>query len=502
MALFKKILIANRSEIAVRIIRACREMGIGAVAVYSDIDRDSLHVRLAQEAYHIGPSPASESYLNIEKIIEVAKKAGCQAIHPGYGFLAENSQFAKRCEEEGIVFIGPPREAIEAMGSKTVARQTAMKAGAPLIPGTLEPLSDEEIVAKAKEIGFPVMLKAVSGGGGKGMRLVHSEDEIESAVRMARSEAGSAFSDDSLYLEKYIENPRHVEMQILVDRQGNGVYLGERECSIQRRHQKVIEETPAMMLTPELRKKMGETALKVAAAAGYYSAGTVEFLMDANNNFYFLEVNTRLQVEHPVTEMVTGIDIVKEMIRIAAGEPLSISQEDVQPKGAAIECRIYAEDPHNNFMPSPGTITGLRLPGGPGVRVDLGVFEGAQVPLEYDPIIAKLIVWGKDRHEAVERARRALDEFMVKGVKTTLPFHRRVMENPIFLSGEFDTTFIDTIFKKLDEERENRYQDLAIAVAAIAEESSEGTRVEKGAPSTGECNMWKLYTRRLQMMRG
>ncbi len=501
MALFKKILIANRSEIAVRIIRACREMGIGAVAVYSDIDRDSLHVRFADEAYHIGPSPASESYLNIEKIIEVAKKAGCQAIHPGYGFLAENSQFAKRCEEEGIVFIGPPRQAIEAMGSKTVARQTALEAGAPLIPGTLEPLSDEEIVAKAKEIGFPVMLKAVSGGGGKGMRLVHSEDEIESAVRMARSEAGSAFSDDSLYLEKYIENPRHVEMQILVDRQGNGVYLGERECSIQRRHQKVIEETPAMMLTPELRRQMGETALKVAAAAGYYSAGTVEFLMDANNNFYFLEVNTRLQVEHPVTEMVTGIDIVKEMIRIAAGEPLSISQEDVKPRGAAIECRIYAEDPHNNFMPSPGTITGLRLPGGPGVRVDIGVFEGAEVPLEYDPIIAKLIVWGKDRPEAVERARRALNEFMVKGVKTTLPFHRRVMENTLFLSGEFDTTFIDNIFKKLDEERDKSHEDIAVAVAAVAEEISSGTKV--GAPAaTGECNMWKLYTRRLQMMRG
>jgi len=357
-------------------------------------------------------------------------------------------------------------------------------------------------VEKAKEIGFPVMLKAVSGGGGKGMRLVNSEDEIESAVRMARSEAGSAFSDDSLYLEKYIENPRHVEMQILVDRQGNGVYLGERECSIQRRHQKVIEETPAMMLTPELRKEMGETALKVAAAAGYYSAGTVEFLMDANNKFYFLEVNTRLQVEHPVTEMVTGIDIVKEMIRIAAGEPLSIFQKEVNPKGAAIECRIYAEDPHNNFMPSPGTITGLRLPGGPGVRVDLGVFEGAQVPLEYDPIIAKLIVWGKDRPEAVERARRALNEFMVKGVKTTLPFHRRVMENTLFLSGEFDTTFIDNIFKKLDEERENRYQDIAIAVAAIAEETASGTSAGAARAAAGECNMWKLYTRRLQMMRG
>ncbi|RLD96525.1 MAG: acetyl-CoA carboxylase biotin carboxylase subunit [Aquificota bacterium] len=501
--MFKKILVANRSEIAVRLLRACREMGITCATVFSDVDRDALHVRYADEAYHIGPAPARESYLNIEKIIDVAKKAGCDAIHPGYGFLAENAEFAARCEEEGIVFIGPPKEAIVAMGNKTVARQTAKEAGAPVIPGTLEPLDDEGIMVKAREMGYPVMLKAVSGGGGKGMRLVESEDEMASAIRMARSEAKSAFDDDSLYLEKYIENPRHVEMQILVDRDGNGIYLGERECSIQRRHQKVIEEAPSVLIDEDLRRRMGEAALKVARAAGYYSAGTVEFLMDRDKNFYFLEVNTRLQVEHPVTEMVTGIDIVKEMIKIAAGEPLTIAQDEVRMRGHAIECRIYAEDPYNNFLPSPGTIWGLRLPGGPGVRVDIGVFEGAVVPMEYDPIIGKLIVWGKDRREAVERTRRALSEFVVKGIKTTIPFHERVMDNPLFLEGNFDTTFIDTVFKKMEEGREPLYLDVALATTAVHVYLEEMAPKAAAPAARGQAiSPWKLYGRKLQMRTG
>jgi len=496
--MFKKVLIANRSEIAVRIIRACKEMGISTVAVYSDVDRDALHVRYADEAYHIGPPPARESYLRIDKIIDVAKKAGADAIHPGYGFLAENAEFAEACEKAGIVFIGPPKKAIVEMGSKTVARQTAMKAGVPVIPGTLEPLSDEEIFAKAKEIGFPIMLKAVAGGGGKGMRLIKSEDELESAIRLARSEAKGAFGDDSLYIEKYIENPRHVEMQILVDTFGNGIWLGERECSIQRRHQKVIEEAPSVILDEELRRKMGEAALKVAFAAGYYSAGTVEFLVDKDRNFYFLEVNTRLQVEHPVTEMVTGIDIVKEMISIAAGSKLSYTQDDVKMMGASIEFRVYAEDPFNNFVPSPGTITGLRMPGGPGVRVDAGVFEGSVVPMEYDPIIAKLIVWGRDRKEAVERGKRALKEFVVKGIKTTIPFHKLVLDHPAFLTGEFDTTFVDSVIEEFKKTKKKAGFDIALAMAAIAEEEKTPS-VSRVCPDKGGLNPWKFFGRRLLM---
>ena len=496
--MFKKVLIANRSEIAVRIIRACKEMGISTVAVYSDVDRDSLHVRYADEAYHIGPAPARESYLCIDKIIDVAKRAKADAIHPGYGFLAENPEFAEACERAGIVFIGPPKEAIVDMGSKTVARQTAIKAGVPVIPGTMEPLSDEEIFTKAKEIGFPIMLKAVAGGGGKGMRLIKSEDELSSAIRLARSEAKSAFGDDSLYIEKYIENPRHVEMQILVDTHGNGIWLGERECSIQRRHQKVIEEAPSVIMDEDLRKKMGEAALKVAFASGYFSAGTVEFLVDKNRNFYFLEVNTRLQVEHPVTEMVTGIDIVKEMISIAAGERLNYSQEDVRMIGASMEFRIYAEDPFNNFVPSPGRITGLRLPGGPGVRVDSGVFEGSVVPMEYDPIVAKLIVWGRDRKEAVERGKRALKEFIIKGIKTTIPFHKLVLDHPDFLAGRFDTTFVDAVIAEFEKTKEKVGFEIALALSAIAE-SEKAPSVAKICPEGTGMNPWKFFGRKLLM---
>ncbi len=494
--MFEKVLVANRSEIAVRIIRACKEMGIKTVAVFSDVDRDALHVRMADEAYHIGPPPARESYLRIDKIIDVAKRSGAEAIHPGYGFLAENAEFAQACEDAGIVFIGPPKESIVAMGSKTVARQTAMKADVPVIPGTLEPLSDEEIFQKAEEIGFPIMLKAVAGGGGKGMRLVKSREELESAVRLARSEAKGAFGDDSLYIEKYIENPRHVEMQILVDRYGNGIYLGERECSIQRRHQKVIEETPSVIMDEELRRRMGEAALRVAKAAGYYSAGTVEFLVDKDRNFYFLEVNTRLQVEHPVTEMVTGIDIVKEMIKIAAGEKLSYTQDDVKMEGASMEFRIYAEDPFNNFMPAPGKITGFRVPGGPGIRVDAGVYEGAVVPMEYDPIVAKLIVWGKDRKEVIERSKRALREFVVRGIKTTIPFHLVVLDDERFVSGDFDTTFVESVLDKLGRGSQEGLE-LALALAAIAEDQKEyaSERVCK----EGGMDPWKFFGRKMLM---
>jgi acetyl-CoA carboxylase biotin carboxylase subunit len=407
--LFKKILIANRGEIAVRVERACREMGVKTVAVYSEVDRHALHVRYADEAYLIGPPPASESYLVIDKIIDVARKSGAEAIHPGYGFLAENPVFAERCEKEKIKLIGPSAHSMRTMGSKTLARKTVQAAGVPVVPGTVEPIAtEEEVLRVSRTIGFPVMLKATAGGGGKGMRLVKEEGDLRSALRMAKSEAKSAFSDDSVYIEKYIEQPRHVEIQFLGDQHGNYVHLCERECSIQRRHQKVVEESPSVIITPEIRAAMGKVAIDAAKAAQYEGAGTVEFLVDKDINFYFLEMNTRLQVEHPITEMVTGVDIVKEQIRIAAGHPLSIRQEEVEQTGHAIECRVYAEDPDNNFMPCPGRITSLRTPGGPGVRDDSGVFEGFEIPIYYDPIISKLVAWGKDREEAIARMKRAL----------------------------------------------------------------------------------------------
>ncbi|HEY7528578.1 MAG TPA: acetyl-CoA carboxylase biotin carboxylase subunit, partial [Candidatus Deferrimicrobiaceae bacterium] len=445
--MFRKILIANRGEIAVRVERACREMGIRSVAVYSEVDRHALHVRCADEAYLIGPPSASESYLVIDKIIDVAKRSGAEAIHPGYGFLAENPRFAERCEREKIRLIGPSAHAMRTMGSKTIARKTVQAAGVPVVPGTVDPLATEEDVFRvAREIGFPVMLKATAGGGGKGMRLVWEEGELRSALRMAKSEAKSAFSDDSVYLERYIEQPRHVEIQLLGDRHGNYVHLCERECSIQRRHQKVIEESPSVIVTPEMRAAMGKVAIEAARSVRYEGAGTCEFLVDAKRSFYFLEMNTRLQVEHPVTEMVTGIDIVKEQIRVAAGEALSIRQEDVRQTGHAIECRVYAEDPDRNFFPCPGLITSLRTPGGPGVRDDSGVFEGFEIPIYYDPIISKLVAWGRDRAEAIARMKRALTEYVVTGVKTTIPFHIRVMNNRHFIEGNFDTNFIDKVF--------------------------------------------------------
>jgi len=444
--MFKKILIANRGEIAVRVIRACREMGIQSVAVYSDVDRASLHVRKADEAYHLGPAAAAESYLNIPKIIAAAKRSGAEAIHPGYGFLSENSRFARACAEAGIKFIGPTAVAMEMMGSKTRARQNMDKAGIPFVPGTSRGLeSVDQAKRVAETIGYPVMLKAAAGGGGKGMRLVQTPEELKSALESARSEAQRAFGDNEVYLEKAIINPRHIEMQVLADEQGNTVYLGERECSIQRRHQKVLEEAPSPIVDPEMRGRMGEVAVRVAQAAGYTNAGTIEFLVDDKKNFYFLEMNTRLQVEHPVTELTTGLDLVHLQIRIAAGEKLPFKQEDVLIRGHAIECRIYAEDPDNNFFPSPGKITLLLLPSGPGIRRDSGMYEGWTVPIDYDPLLAKLIGYGTDRGQAASRLRRALHEYFVGGIKTNISLFRRILNDEDFNAGRLDTGFLDRL---------------------------------------------------------
>lgn len=447
--MFKKILIANRGEIAVRVIRACREMGIQSVAVYSDVDRASLHVRKADEAYHLGPAAAAESYLNISKIIAAAKRSGAEAVHPGYGFLSENSRFAHACAEAGIKFIGPTAAAMEMMGSKTRARQNMEKAGIPFVPGTSRGLeSVDEAKRVAEKIGYPVMLKAAAGGGGKGMRLVHTPEELKSALESAKSEAQRAFGDNEVYLEKAIINPRHIEMQVLADEHGNTVYLGERECSIQRRHQKVLEESPSPIVDQNMRKQMGEVAVQVAQAAGYTNAGTIEFLVDGQKNFYFLEMNTRLQVEHPVTELTTGFDLVHLQIRIAAGERLPFKQDDVRLRGHAIECRIYAEDPDNNFFPSPGKITLLLLPSGPGIRRDSGMYEGWTVPIDYDPLLAKLIGYGTDREQATSRLTRALNEYFVGGIKTNISLFRRILNDADFKAGRLDTGFLDRLLAR------------------------------------------------------
>jgi len=438
--MFKKILVANRGEIAVRVIRACCELGIPSVAVYSDVDRAALHVLRADEAYLIGRAPASESYLNIGRILDRAQQAGADAIHPGYGFLSENPQFARACRDAGITFIGPSPEAMEVMGSKTRARQQMEKAGLPFVPGTSRGLSSlAEAQQVAAKIGYPIMLKAAAGGGGKGMRLARNASELASAFDTARSEALGAFGDDEVYLEKAIPNPRHVEIQILADEFGNTVYLGERECSLQRRHQKVLEESPSPALTPEMRQQMGETAVKAARAANYANAGTVEFLVDASASFYFLEMNTRLQVEHPVTELVTGLDLVQLQIRIAAGERLPFSQDQIRLRGHAIECRIYAEDPEKDYFPSPGRITDLSEPSGPGIRLDSGIYPGWNVPLEYDPLLAKLIAYGEDRQQTMARLERALGEYFVAGVKTNLGLFRRILADQDFVAGKTDT---------------------------------------------------------------
>ena len=497
--MFRKILIANRGEIAVRVMRACREMNIQTVEVYSEVDRKSLHVRYADEAYPIGPAPSTESYLRIDRVLDAARRSGAEAIHPGYGFLAENPEFARACEEVGIVFIGPTVKAMELMGSKTAARHALVRAGLPVVPGADRDLeSFEEVQRIAREIGYPVMLKASAGGGGKGLRMVREESELESAYGTARSEAQNAFNDAAVYLEKFIEHPRHVEIQILGDQHGNLIYLGERECSLQRRHQKVMEECPSPALSDDLRRRMGETAVRIGRLAGYSNAGTVEFLLDQRGNFYFLEMNTRLQVEHPVTELVFGIDLVKEQVRIAAGEPLAWRQENVQMRGVAIECRIYAEDPANNFFPSPGLITRLQVPAGPGIRRDSGVYEGWQVPLDYDPLLSKLAVWATDRPEAIARLQRALGEYEIQGIHTTIPFFRRILEHPDFVAGKLDTGFIDRVLAAglmQDEPPSEEEEQVALMAALLDEERNGAAKQTAVAASNG----WKLAGRHVSL---
>ncbi len=444
-----KVLIANRGEIAVRVIRACRELAIPTVAVYSDCDRASLHVRFADEAYAIGPNPPSESYLRIDKLIDVARRSGADAVHPGYGFLAENDGFARACRDAGLTFIGPSPEAMKQMGSKTGARRVAIDAGVPVVPGTVEPLGpevgDPEITRLAAEIGYPVFVKAVAGGGGKGMRLVAAPEDLPSAVRAARSEAGSSFGDPHIYLERQLQFPRHIEIQLLADQFGTIVPFVERECSIQRRHQKVLEESPSVAVTEETRAALAEAACAVARGVGYTNAGTIEFLLDRDGRFYFLEMNTRLQVEHPITELVSGVDLVHWQLKIAQGYRLTLDPAaTLIPRGHAIECRIYAEDPDNNFMPSPGRLLGRRVPGGPGIRRDDGgATTGLDVPIFYDPLLAKLSAWGGDRDEAIWRMARALGEYQVRGIKTSIPFFRWLLDDADFRQGRFDTTFLD-----------------------------------------------------------
>jgi acetyl-CoA carboxylase biotin carboxylase subunit len=498
--MFRKILIANRGEIAVRIIRACRDLNISPIAIFSEADAAALHVRMANEAFCVGPPPSAESYLGISKIIDIAKRANAEAIHPGYGFLAENSEFARAVAEAGLVFIGPTAQAMEIMGSKTNARRAAIEAGAPVVPGTTEALKDfAEARTTAAQLGYPVMLKAAAGGGGKGMRQVAAESELRSAFEAAQSEAASAFGNSEVYLEKVVEKPRHVEIQIFADEHGNFVHLGERECSIQRRHQKVIEECPSPINDADLRQRMGEAAIKIAKAVNYVGAGTVEFLFsDETREFYFLEMNTRLQVEHPVTELVTGFDLVREQINVAAGRELSFKQNDVRWQGHAIECRVYAEDSENNFLPSPGKISFLRVPAGPGIRDDSGVTEGDEVSIYYDPMISKLAAWGRTRTEAIDRMRRALDEYAVGGIKTTLPFFREIVRDEEFIAGHLDTGFIPR-FNERSRERasdapsSSLHQDLAIIAAAIA--YSENQRKASGNHLPQRPSKWKISGR-------
>ncbi len=466
--MFKKVLVANRGEIAVRIIRACREIGIETVAVFSEADRQALHVRYADEAYLLGPAQSRESYLRGDKIIDLARQSGADAIHPGYGFLAERGDFAQACIESGLVFIGPKPSSIAAMGDKMTARETVRKAGVPVVPGTEDVgnLSDADLLEIAPKIGFPLLIKATAGGGGKGMREVRSLDEMPELLISARREAESSFGDGNVYLEKLVEGARHIEFQILADGHGTVLHLHERECSIQRRHQKLVEESPSSFLDDTLREQMGAVAVKAAQAVDYVNAGTIEFLVDKDKNFYFLEMNTRLQVEHPVTEMVTGIDIVKEQIRIARGRPLQYKQADIQINGAAIECRINAEDPFNNFTPSTGKISHSLLPTGPGVRVDTGVYPGFEVSSYYDPMISKLIVWGETRAQAILRMRRALEEYRIVGVRTNIPFHQMLMDSHRFMGGQYDTRFIEERFE-VQEEQDSSNAEIAAVLASL-----------------------------------
>lgn len=488
----KRVLIANRGEIAVRIIRACKEMGIVPISVFSDADRSSLHVQLSEEAFPLFGNTASETYLNQTKILDIASRSKADAIHPGYGFLSENPGFAQSVEKAGIIFIGPSSKAIRALGDKTAARKVARELGVPTIRGTFEPLKDEaDAVAAAAAVGYPVLLKAAAGGGGKGMRIVNTQAEMGSSLRAARSEAKGAFGDDRVYLEKYIDSPRHVEIQILADTLGAVVHLGERECSIQRRHQKVIEESPSPIVDGSLRKRMGDAAVAIARAAGYTNAGTMEFVVDEKRNFYFLEVNTRLQVEHPVTELVTSIDLVKEQIRIAEGKPVSFTQGDIKHSGHAIECRIYAEDPQNNFFPSTGILERYEPPQGQHIRVENGFRAGDTVSLHYDPLLSKVVVWGKSREEALQTMRRALGEFKVVGLRTTILFCKAVLDHPDFIEGKFDTRFVERRFDPGAALAASESEKLAGILAAVLI-YSRGLRVEHGAQSRSTTDSkWK-----------
>jgi acetyl-CoA carboxylase biotin carboxylase subunit len=467
--MFKKVLVANRGEIAVRIIRACRELGLETVAVYSEVDRSALHVRLADEAYLLGPAPARESYLRADKIFEIIKKSGADALHPGYGFLAEREDFAQACLDGGIAFIGPKPSSIAAMGDKMTARETVRKAGVLVVPGTEDVgnMSDDELLTIAPKIGFPLLVKATAGGGGKGMREVRSLEEMPELLKSARREAESAFGDGNVYLEKLVEGARHIEIQVLADTHGNVIHLGERDCSIQRRHQKLVEEAPSPFMDEDLRLRMGDMAVKAAQAVEYVNAGTIECLVDKDRNFFFLEMNTRLQVEHPVTEMVTGVDIVKEQIRIARGRPLQYKQEDIRFNGAAIECRINAEDPYNGFMPSTGKITHSLLPTGPGIRVDTGVYPGFEITPYYDPMISKLIVWGETRAQAILRMRRALEEYRIVGVRTNIPFHQTLMDSHRFMGGQYDTRFVEERFA-INDTNDPEMAEIAAALATLS----------------------------------
>jgi acetyl-CoA carboxylase biotin carboxylase subunit len=498
--MFQKVLIANRGEIAVRILRACRELGLQTVAVFSEADRQALHVRYADEAYLLGPSPARESYLRGDKLIEIARRSGASAIHPGYGFLAERADFAQAVQDAGLVFIGPKASSIAAMGDKAVARATVTRAGVPVVPGTegKGSLGDDELLAVAPRIGFPLLIKATAGGGGKGMREVHAALEMPGLLQQARREAEAAFGDGNVYLEKLVEGARHIEFQILADEHGNVLHLGERECSLQRRHQKLLEESPSPFIDQDeaLRRRMGEVAVRAAQAVGYVNAGTIEFLVDKDRNFFFLEMNTRLQVEHPVTEMVTGVDIVKEQIRIARGRALHFTQEDVRLNGWAIECRINAEDPYNNFMPSTGRISHSLLPTGPGVRIDSGIYPGFEISPYYDSLISKLIVWGESRAEAVLRMRRSLEEYRVVGVRTNIPFHQKLMDSHRFMAGQFDTRFVERRFSvELEDDNRAIHPHIAAIMATlVAHQQAERAAhiLQRGERDTSN---WKWLSR-------
>jgi acetyl-CoA carboxylase biotin carboxylase subunit len=496
--MLRKILVANRGEIAVRIMRTCREMGIGTVAVYSEPDRTALHVSYADEAYPIGPAPSSQSYLDAQKILDVARRAGCDGIHPGYGFLSERAYFARMCAEAGVTFIGPAPYAIEQMGEKTLARRTMIAAGVPVVPGTERPLASlEEAVREGSRIGFPLMLKAAAGGGGKGMRLVHGPDELEPAFLTAQREATAAFGDGSVYLEKYIEEPRHIELQVFGDHTGRVLHLNERECSIQRRHQKVVEESPSPVMEPELRARMGQVAVRAAEAVQYIGAGTCEFLVDKHKNFYFLEMNTRLQVEHPVTELTTGFDLVREQIRVASGLPMDL--QPTAPRGHAIEVRIYAEDADQGFIPAPGRLTGLRQPSGYGVRVDSGVYAGFEVTPHYDPMLAKLAVWAPDRATAIRRMDRALSEYVVDGITTNVAFLRRIMQHPAYAAGDTTTAFIAQHLATPKAAPPSNLVDVALIAAAVRQHEHAlqlAARASGGGGASGdEASRWRALGR-------